>query len=179
MEAHKGLPGVSATIAGLQTQLAAAQLRRDTAKPPATRLLQATRLAGKRKAALEKATAAKAAAQTALDEASLAVEEATTAAAEAQCALDAAVAASGPQGAVSGAPSEEHWDTISAVLTQLHQLPAAMAAGNGNAAWLCIQDNGLRQLQQVAEKKALEKLQQQQQQQQQLDGTATPLEPAG
>ena len=66
-----------------------------------------------------------------------------------------------------------------------------MAAGNGNAAWLSIQENGLHELQKEAEKRAeaklqqtnaVDKLQQQQQQQQQqqkLDGTAAPFEPGG
>ena len=142
LEAHKDLPGVSVTLSGLQAELAAARLQRDSGKPPVLRLLQAQRLAAKRTAALTKATAAKASAAEALAKAHKALVEATAAedtakaaAAEAQSAVDAAASAAGQ---AAPQPSEDHWDTITAVLTQLHHLPAAMAAGNGNAAWINI-----------------------------------------
>ena len=193
VSALEALPGQStAELATLRLQLAELRQARDSTKPVTNRLLNAKRLVDRRVAAAGKATVTREKAEEALVLARKAVEEATAAEAAAHKAtaeaqqelhqLGTLLAAEPAQDEGSGVPSDVQWDTITAVLTQLHHLPSAMAAGNGNAAWLQIQESGLRQLQAEAERRAEAKLQQQQQQQhsqQQLDGTAAPFEPGG
>lgn len=176
VSALEPLPGQStAELATLRLQLAELRQARDSAKPVANRLINAKRLVEKRVAAASKATVTREKAEEALVLARKAVEEATAAETAAHKAtaeahqelhqLGISLAAEPAQDAASGAPNDVQWDTITAVLTQLHQLPAAMAAGNGNAAWLQIQENGLQQLQAEAERRATAKLQKDVQQQ--------------
>ena len=147
MEAHKKLPGVAATLVGLQAELAAARQRRDAAKPPVTRLLAAQRTLARRTTALEKAAAEKTAAQNALDVAVQTEQAATDALAVAQRVVDDWYA-SQAFATVSGANGHDdtEWDALAAVLTQIEALPAAIRAGNGEAAWSSMQTNGLDQV---------------------------------
>ena len=173
------MPGEAAIeLAALRLQLAGLRQARDSTKPVTNRILNAKRLVDRRVAAAGRATVAREKALEALAQATKTYEEAMAAEAAAHTATGEAqqelhqlgflLAAEPTQDADSGAPSDEdHWDTITGVLSQLQQLPSAMAAGNGNAAWLSIQANGLQQLQQAAEKRAFEKLQRQEQQEKQ------------
>ena len=83
----------------------------------------------------------------------MAVQAATAVAAEAQAALDDAVAECAPTGAGGG--KEPPWDVLTALLTPLEAIPAAIRSGNGEAACASMQDNGLRQLQSIVNKRVL------------------------
>jgi hypothetical protein len=64
--------------------------------------------------------------------------------------LEMALAAAGQasnKAAVVDDGCEAPWDLITAVLTQLDQLPTAIRAGNGETAWASMQNNGVKQLQ--------------------------------
>ena len=167
----EGLPDEVALPEALEAaraRLAVAIQKRDEGKQPATRVMQAKHALARREKALEKATSATSEAAANLEAAQASVVTARKAEAGALAAVVAAKAdfssaaarcADGAQDSVNGAPDAALWDTITAVLTQLHQLPGAMAAGNGNSAWLHIQENGLRELQAEAERRAADKLQ--------------------
>ena len=181
LEKFMELPGIRELVEGMQERLTEARKRRDGAKPPVLRVLQATRQAAKRTAALSKATAAKGLAVAALAKAQAALVDAAqvevaakAAAVEAQLALGVAAAAAGQ--AAAGTGDSAPWDLISGLLVQLDQLPAAIRAGNADAAWASMQDNGVKQLQNLVlartgpEKTIATSA---------LDGMATPFEPAG
>jgi hypothetical protein len=159
MEAHKHLPGVELALAGLQAELATTRQTRDAAKPPVAQLLAAQRLADRRNKALEKAMAATSTAEAALVEATRAEREAKTAANEAKRAVEAAVAAAGAAAGqerampVSDGSDDTEWDALSALLTQLDALPAAIQAGNGETAWASMQTNGLGQVRSMVSSK--------------------------
>ena len=170
VSALEALPGESTSeLDTLRRQLAELRQARDCAKPVTNRVLNATRLVDRRVAAAIKAAAARelaleafAVARRAVEATTAALAAAHTATAEAQQELHqlGTLLAAKPAQDEGSVPSDVQWDTITAVLTQLQQLPSAMAAGNGNAAWLSIQENGLHELQKEAEKRAEAKLQQ-------------------
>jgi hypothetical protein len=154
IDAHKGLPGVAATLATLQAELVAARQRRDATKTPVARLLVAQRVLAKRTTAHEKAAAAKTAAQKALDDATKSEQAATEALTEAQRAVDDwyATQAFASDCSVSGHDDTE-WDALAALLTQVEALPAAIRAGKGEAAWSSMQTNGLDQVRNMVSSK--------------------------
>ena len=154
LETLQGDFALPEAIAAARCKLGAAIVLRDEAKPPATRILQAQRLVARRQAAAAKATTVREKAAEALWLARQAVDEATAAettaqasVAEAQRSLDAAVPATGQQAEGASAAGDAPWDLITAVLTQLDQLPTAIRAGNGETAWASMQNNGVKQLQ--------------------------------
>ena len=154
MEAHKGLPGVAASLAGLQSELAAARQRRDASKPPVARLLVAQRTLAKRTTALEKVAAAKTAAKKALDDAEQAEQAATDALAEAQGVVDGWYASNAFASDCSTSGHDDtEWDALAALLTQIEAMPAAIRAGNGESAWSSMQTNGLEQVRSMVSSK--------------------------
>ena len=144
-----------------RSKLAAAVAKRDEGKPPATRVVQAQRLATRREAALTKAAAVRkkanealVLAQKAVDDATIAENEAKENLATAQTELATVLSDVAAEPVDTSLGGTAPWDSVAALLTQLESLPAAIRAGNAETAWASIQENGVAQLRAMVDKNA-------------------------
>jgi hypothetical protein len=144
-----------AALQAARGQLATAIAKRDEAKPPATRAIQAQRLAKKRKAttAREKAGETLWLARQAVEVAQAAEDAARDSLSAAQAELASIMSGLCTESAGTNADLDVPWNAVAALLTQLDSLPAAIRAGNAETAWASIQANGVAQLQTLASKR--------------------------